>query len=193
MVDPADRTYPTIVTTTYVTTRTGTSAVTVDHVAVMDPWPTSPEPESIPFTMLETAVTQRTISSAGATPTTTYTTAISTWILWSISDLDMPPWQPPSCPGPGGCAYRSIKPHPRCLELNRETRCAAQCLLKDWMWWCTRHAGGEADAYMGRVCAGDNSTSYEELLEPCDHTDFKPGCSLCPEEEEEEWEGEGVA
>jgi hypothetical protein len=183
MVDPADRTYPTNVTSTYSTTRTDTAAVTVDHVTAIDAWTISPDPESVPYTMTETQITERTIFPSAAAPTTTHITATSTWMLWTISTLDMPPYAPIVCPGPGGCSPQSIKPNTRCLELGLETRCAAQCLLKDWMWWCTRHVGGEDGALMGRVCAGNNSTDYEEILEPCDHTDFKPGCQLCPEDE----------
>jgi hypothetical protein len=185
MVDPADRTYPTTVTTTYSTTRTSAATVTVDHVTVIDPWPISPDPMSLPYTMFQTEITQRIISPAAATPTTSSMTTNSTWLLWVIQNFDLPPAIPPECPGPGGCAPRSVKPHPLCEYSGRETRCPAQCQLKDWMWWCKKQVQGEQDTPMGRVCAGNNSTAYEQLLEPCDHTDFKPGCQLCPDTEEE--------
>jgi hypothetical protein len=186
MTDPADRTYPTTVTNTYIKTKSDTSAVTIDQVTVLDPWPTSPDPEAVPFTMKETEITQRTISPTAGVATTLSMTVTSTWILWTTSFLDMPPSSPPECPGPGGCSYPSVKPHPRCRALSRETRCAAQCTLKDWMWWCKSHAELETNGPVGRVCSDGNSTDYEYLLEPCDHTDFKPGCPLCPEYEEVE-------
>lgn len=192
MVDPADRTYPTTVTSTLSTTRTGPSgATTIDHVTMIDPWPTSPDPEVVPFTNTETAVTERIVitkAAEGPATATTTMTATSTWILWPVRILDMPPYIPPQCPGPSGCAYRSVKPHPRCERSGRETRCAAQCLLKDWLWWCSNNVTDpDATRYYGRVCADGNvtDTAYDLLLEPCDHTDFKPGCPLCLNEDGE--------
>ncbi|KAK3315571.1 hypothetical protein B0H66DRAFT_536437 [Apodospora peruviana] len=181
MADPATRSYPTTVTTIYSTTIAGAVGITIDRVTVLDPWPTSPDPEKVPFTMLETQVTERTVSPPGAavTPTVATTTAISTWILWGVLDFDMPPYSPPVCPGPGGCSYGTIKPNGRCMDLGWETTCASQCLLKDWMWWCAKSADSSAPP-MGRVCAPvGNTTTYLQLYEPCDHTDYKTGCTLC--------------
>lgn len=184
MVDPADLTYPTTLTTIYSTTYTNAAAVTVDEVTVIDPWPTSPDPASAPYTKTETQITQRTVSAAGAAPTATSITATAVWLLWTIQPFDMVPYEPPACPGPDGCSYPSIKPHWKCLDMHLETRCYRQCVLKNWMWWCRRSAEAEGDGLgpVGRVCAGTNTTvaEWEPLLEPCDHTDMMPGCSICP-------------
>ena len=183
MSDPAERTYPTTITSTYSTVHSTAGVATTDHVTVIDPWPVSPDPESFPYTLLQTAITQRTISPASATPSTSSITATSTWFVWSIQPFDMPPSGLNDCSEPGECTYGAIKPHPRCDEQGRETRCVAQCLLKDWMWWCIAAKEGQMDPPMGRVCAASNSTDYKQLLEPCDHTDFSPLCPLCPEED----------
>ncbi|KAK1751188.1 hypothetical protein QBC47DRAFT_392407 [Echria macrotheca] len=103
----------------------------------------------------------------------------------------MNPARAPDCPGPDGCSYPTVKPHSSCIERHLETRCYRQCLLKNWMWWCRQNGpGDEADPGLGpigRVCAGTNSTiaTWEPLLEPCDHTDMAPGCSICPGYEDE--------
>jgi len=209
MTDPASRTYPTTITTNFTTThmnnQTGNfTTATIDVVTLIDPWPVSPDPESPPYTVTQTAHTQRTIlispsyptSSSPSIPssTTTNITTTRVWTLWTIQAFDLPPYDTPACPGPGGCSYPAIKPHPRCAERKLETRCAAQCLLRDWMWWCAGRVDGEPE-YMGRVCAASNSTGPwdgdgDQLLEPCDHTDFKPGCSICEGyREDEPWVG----
>ncbi|KAK4450940.1 hypothetical protein QBC34DRAFT_447904 [Podospora aff. communis PSN243] len=202
MTDPADRTYPTTITNILTTTRSPSAPtgapLTIDHITLLDPWPTSPDPQSVPFTLTQTALTQRTISAAGATPTTLSLNSTIFYKLWTIQALDMVPYEPPVCPGPGGCSYPAIKPHAECSKLKMQTRCAAQCQLKDWMWWCRGHIEGERD-YEGRVCArtpnatevGMAGKTWEvELLEPCDHTDLKPGCTICDGyEEEDPWIG----
>lgn len=195
MVDPATRSYPTTVTTIFTTMHTAPASpatTTIDLVTVIDPWPTSPDPELVPYTKTETQITQRTLSASGTTPTTTTLTSISTWTVWTIQAFDMRPFDPPACPGPQGCSWPSIKPSQRCLDLKMQTRCAKQCVLKDWLWWCAEGQAPEGDRGMGlgpvgRVCAATNSTSesWVPLLEPCDHTDWKPGCSLCEGYEEE--------
>jgi len=193
MVNPADRTYPTTVTSFYTTTTTGATAITIDHVTVIDPWPTSPDPELVPFTIYESAITQRTViplpspaASPLADPTnfTTTITSTTTWHVWVVYAFDMSPYTPPTCPGPEGCAYGSIKPSGRCEELGHQTRCARQCLMKDYLWWCTKRAEGDPEPILGRVCddgRGTNAT-FEQLVEPCDHTDWRAGCLLCAEE-----------
>jgi len=223
MTDPASRTYPTTITNVLTTTHSPnpTAPVTIDHITLLDPWPTSPDPESVPFTLTQTALTQRTISfPTAATPSlpvsVTEINSTKVYILWTIQSrrslqsayfffpfpfhipfqshpsfpkyhklthhtltkVDMTPYEPPVCPGPNGCSYPAIKPHSECAKLKLQTRCAAQCLLKDWMWWCTKHVSGEAD-HVGRVCAATGGTEPwgVELLEPCDHTDMSKSIS----------------
>ncbi len=194
MTDPANRTYPTTITNIHTTTLTGPSAtLTIDRITILDPWPISPDRESMPYTMTQTQLTTRVVSSPGATPSAIALTSTAVYNLWDILPFDMPPSQTPMCPSPErDCAYGSIKPNPRCEELGRETRCAAQCLLKDWLWWCpTGRSYGkpEAGPVLGRVCYGDEDGKGAalQLMEPCDHTDFLAGCPRC--KEEEEWSG----
>ncbi|KAM7208154.1 hypothetical protein V8F20_001434 [Naviculisporaceae sp. PSN 640] len=203
MDSPASWTFPTTRKTTYLTTTTGTAALTIDDVTVLDPWPTSPDPELVPHTMYETAITHRTIipspSSTPQTPNpeepqanTTITTMITsrtTYLLWAIYAFDMSPYTLPTCPGPENCAYSSIKPSGTCEELgpNWQTRCAGQCLLKDWMWWCTKVGEDDLANIRGRVCddgGGGTNATLVQLVEPCDHTDWKAGCLKCAEDEE---------
>lgn len=189
MIDPGDRTYPTIVTSTFASTRTQGRLTTVDQITILDNWTTSPDPTLVPYTMVQTETTQRTVSAAGAEPTMTVLNSTTTWIVWTVSAFDMPPYQSLECPGPDGCAYGTIKPNYLCDEMRRETRCAAQCELRDWLWWC--RADGGINAPIGRVCSDGNQTDYKMLLEPCDHTDFKSGCQVCPGYERD-WESYGV-
>jgi len=192
MPDPATRSYPTTITTLFTTTHTLSAqpgTTTIDHITVIDPWPTSPDPELAPYTQTETVITSRTISVAGATPTTTTSELrkIVTWTVWTIQPFDMRPFDPPACPGPGGCSWPSIKPAQKCLDLKMQTRCAKQCVLKDWLWWCAegqqtlQETEVKGLGPVGRVCAPTNSTveTWVPLLEPCDHTDWMPGCSIC--------------
>ncbi|KAK4209766.1 hypothetical protein QBC37DRAFT_391025 [Rhypophila decipiens] len=200
MDSPASRTYPTTITSSYLTTITGSAALTIDHVTVLDPWPTSPDPEIVPYTMFQTGITQRTIVPIIASPSavsseqpgipaaeniTTMITTTTTYLLWVIYAFDMSPYTIPACPGPEGCAYSSIKPNGRCEELGWQTRCAGQCLLKDWMWWCTKVGEDDLGSIRGRVCddgMGVNAT-LEQLVEPCDHTDWRARCVRCAEDE----------
>ncbi|KAK4196032.1 hypothetical protein QBC40DRAFT_184436 [Triangularia verruculosa] len=200
--------YPTTGTTTSTTTYTNPStpfATTIDHITLLDPWPVSPDFASIfPYPLTQTEIVSRTIilspSSTSVLPP--YSTTLD-WSLWAVQSFDMPPYDAPICPGPEGeegCAYGSIKPDYRCEDLGLETRCARQCELKDWVWWCRlpRNDGKDSSglgAPMGRVCAdrakglgdGGGGLAWVPLVEPCDHTDFKVGCPFCPEEEEEDW------
>ncbi|KAK0725117.1 hypothetical protein B0H67DRAFT_641568 [Lasiosphaeris hirsuta] len=197
MPDAADRTYPTTLTTTLAPTTLPITnlATTIDAVTLIDPWPLSPDPERAPLTLTATAVTQRTIL-VSTTTTRTALTSVATYLVWPPQPFDMPEWVTPGCQYPDpdmACSARgsSIKPDGRCLELKRETRCAAQCLLKDWTWWCA--TGG---APIGRVCEGPEGVNGTVaagdfalvLGEPCDHTDYKPGCKICPFEDP----GDGV-
>ncbi|KAK4638846.1 hypothetical protein QC761_0102170 [Podospora bellae-mahoneyi] len=212
-------TYPTTIITTLTTTYTNPStpsATTIDHITLLDPWPVSPDFESIfPYPLTQTEILSRTIiHSPSSTSISPPTSTTLTWSLWAVQAFDMSPYVPPICPGPEGeegCAYGSIKPHYRCEELGLETRCARQCELKDWIWWCRLPrndgkdslGGGLGGAPVGRVCAdrvdgrggegGGGGLAWVPLVEPCDHTDFKVGCKVCREEEEEEgrveWRG----
>ena len=186
MTDPAERTYPTTFTRVQTaTTAIAPSVVVVDTTTLIDPWPVSPDFELIPMTMLQTGITVRTVSTINAltndTPTRTTLSTTSTWIMWGTAVTDMAVRPGPQCAQVQGadCNPPAVKQHPRCDELGRDTRCAAQCLLKDWLWWCYQHTAADKDLKpMGKLCYG-NSTAYEQLLEPCDHTDFAPDCLAC--------------
>ncbi|KAK0666563.1 hypothetical protein QBC41DRAFT_397973 [Cercophora samala] len=200
--------YPTTITTTLTTTYTNPStpsATTIDHITLLDPWPISPDFEVIfPYPLTQTEILSRTvILSPSSTSISPPSSTTLNWSLWAVQAFDMSPYVPPICPGPEGeegCAYGSIKPHYRCEELGLETRCARQCELKDWIWWCRlpRNDGKDSSgvgAPVGRVCAdrangsveGGGGLAWVPLVEPCDHTDFKVGCAVCQEEGEEEW------
>ncbi|KAH8898807.1 hypothetical protein GQ53DRAFT_817035 [Thozetella sp. PMI_491] len=184
MTDPADRTYPTTITSTAVASYVSASTTTIDHLTFVDPWPVSPIPESFPYTMKQTRVTVRTVlppsRTADALPATTIT-AYATYILWTLSDFDMVPYIPPGCADPGNCKPPAIKPT-RCESTNRETRCATQCEVKDFLWFCLQAnnstLGASEAKPQGRACYGKNG-EWEQLLEPCDHTDFAPWCKAC--------------
>ncbi|KAK3347249.1 hypothetical protein B0T25DRAFT_584271 [Lasiosphaeria hispida] len=198
MPDAADRTYPTTLTTIFAATTlpmANRSATTIDAITLIDPWPLSPDPEHAPLTLTATAVTQRTVIASSATITSTAITSVATYLVWPPQPFDMPDWVPPRCQYPDpdmACSLRgsSIKPDGRCTELHRETRCAAQCLLKDWTWWCATglDKGKEAGHPIGRVCEGPEgangtvaSGDFALVIgEPCDHTDYRPGCKVCP-------------
>ncbi|KAK0639845.1 hypothetical protein B0T16DRAFT_395498 [Cercophora newfieldiana] len=109
MTDPADRTYPTTITNTLATTHRAnpTDPLTIDQITLLDPWPTSPDPQSVPFTMTQTAITTRTISPLSSSPTTTILNTTVFYKLWTIQAFDMPPYQDLTCPGPNGCVRRN--------------------------------------------------------------------------------------
>ena len=209
MPDAATRTYPTTLTTILSQSTLAVpnpSATTVDQVTLIDPWPLSPDPEFAPLTVTQTAVTQRTIfmtflppapspdpsatvvRSPATSVTSTTIQATSTYLVWPPQPFDMPDWVTPTCQYPHeirACSLRdsSIKPDRRCTARNRETRCAAQCLLKDWTWWCATGAGTGPGHRIGRVCEAALGEDVIVLGEPCDHTDYKPNCEVC------QWEG----
>ncbi len=193
MTDPADRTYPTTVTRASTTSYTSASATTIDQVTFIDPWPISPAMESFPYTMTQTRITARTVlprSGATDSPATITTTAYATYILWTIVDLDMEPDRSPACAGPGNCNPPAIKPT-RCEQTGRETRCATQCELRDWLWFCLQSnnstQGALTEKPEGRSCYAKNG-QWEQLLEPCDHTDYAPGCKPCvPRLRDDQW------
>ncbi len=152
---------------------------------MIEPWPSSPDPDFFPYTIIQTAITEQTIThhmtlAKDGPPTQDVTkttlTVPSTWIIWETAATDMPVGTPPDCGGP--CTPSAIKPHGVCYEKRLETRCAAQCTIRDWQWWCYKHPPGDQDPPQGKIC-WTNSTSYEQLLEPCDHTDFLPNCKQC--------------
>jgi hypothetical protein len=178
--DTTTPTYPLTVTTIFSTSPT---TATTDHVTLLEAWPIVPDPEAFPYTMRQTALTQRVIPPSS----TTTLIATSTWMLWETAATDMVVGTSPMCAGE--CNPPALKPHYRCLESGRETRCAAQCEIKQaqglYLWWCLKTAGGWGGEMkpMGRLC-WDNGTAYEALLEPCDHTDLRPDCKLCAAGEE---------
>lgn len=209
MPEAVTRTYPTTLTTILspsTLAAVNPSATTIDHVTLIDPWPYYPDPELglAPLTLTQTALTKRSIlatflpsapspdPSAAFSPTpvtsvsSTTLTATSTFLVWPPQSFDMPDYLIPGCQYPDetmNCSLHdsSIKPDSRCLAMNRETRCARQCLLKDWTWFCATGEG--AGDRVGRVCEGGKGEEDVLLGEPCDHTDYAPGCAICP------WEG----
>src|SRR3569833_391187 len=196
MTDPSDRTYPTTITR-FSTATIGTapaSAVTVDRITYIDPWPVSPTDESYPYTMTQTRVTARTIlppssfisasttaisaiSPSVATPvlpsSTTTMTALATYILWQPSYFDLDPAEPPGCLQPGDCApARAVKPS-RCEGQGRETRCAVQCEYQDYLFFCliagtskngTILTPTTEDKPQGRVCIDKDSGKLTQQL-----------------------------
>ncbi len=118
MTDPADRTYPTTITSTSAASYVSASATTIDHLTFIDPWPVSPVMESFPYNMTQTRITARTIlPSSGATgsPSTATVTAYATYGLWALSDFGMVPSESPGCANPRNCKPPAIKPT-RCEE-----------------------------------------------------------------------------
>lgn len=195
-------TYPTTVTslwsttiTTFATAAAGASSpipapdtwITVRTVTLLDPWPVSPDPYLYPYTILETSIVKDTVVH-GASTTTTASTAYPTWLVWDTQGADLPVGNVPQCAKTdtgGQCAPPAWKPDTRCLALGQETRCRAQCTIRNWQWWCEKappdrdSVGGPVPVGMGRLCWG-GAGNYTQLVEPCDDTDYPPECAPCP-------------
>jgi len=161
------------------------SRVTADIVTTIEPWLSAPDPESFPYSITQTVITDRTVTyeltqskdgPSTESVTRTKETVSSAWLIWETSPTDMPVGRDPQCAP--GCTPSAIKAHPVCVEEGLETRCASQCTIRDYQWWCYRHKATDEALPQGKLCWA-NSTHYEQLMEPCDHTDFPPGCKPC--------------
>ncbi len=188
--------YPTTVTSTWSTTITSFSSatpfstppsmwmVTTSTVTVIEPWPVSPDPAQFPMTMVQTSIVHAWTVLAGVSITASAlmstTTLYKTWVVWETQAADLPVGNVPRCEA-GGCTPAAWKPNGHCLGLGMETRCRAQCIIRDWQWWCLKDdkQGKTADSPpMGRLCWG-SATNYTQLVEPCDGTDYLPDCPAC--------------
>jgi hypothetical protein len=196
-------TYPTTVTHTY--TRTSTSklprGLTHDEskpttavlfaVNLVEPWPSSPDPEEFPYTLTQTGYTKRydVAVSAGSTATLSSAdvTATSTWVLWDTAATDLPKGRRlPKCEG---CAVHAGRRDPRCKDKGRETACHSQCKIRDvegrHVWWCHKRMPGDGstEVNIGRVCA-DGTKWYQQLYEPCHVDDLRHDCPPCLDRDE---------
>ncbi|CAK7213099.1 hypothetical protein SBRCBS47491_001687 [Sporothrix bragantina] len=193
-------TYPTTITSIWTTTITSSASpsdiwTTARTVTVLEPWSVSPDPYgNFPYTIHQTSIIRETVAHAATTVTPAASTAYPTWVLWDTQAADLPVGNVPRCESVAssngvtkGCAPSALKPDTRCLDLGLETRCHAQCIIRDWQWWCRQADDGllvsnssdSSELPMGRLCWG-NSHNYTQLVEPCDGTDYPPDCDACP-------------
>ncbi|CAK7217910.1 hypothetical protein SCUCBS95973_003308 [Sporothrix curviconia] len=194
-------TYPTTVTRSWTRTLTAkptvrataasvnTDIVTVQTVTLYEAWPSSPNPEQFPYTLLQTAVTSRQLYSpahtdasgkaaapatggplsiANVAPSATSArTVTSTWLLWDTSPTDLAVGQAlPACEKPGGhrCATPNLKQDTRCAERGLATACHSQCKIRrveGWdVWQC--HKVGDGTSRIKSPSGGndnDNETT----------------------------------
>lgn len=164
-------TYPTTVTRIWSRTlsdkaKASETAVTVQTVTMYEPWPTSPNPENFPYTLLQTAVTARDVYKATTdaqgqvsatgppltvTPARTVTVT-STWVLWNTSPTDLAVGEKPAgCKHSNPhndqkCATPNLKQDTRCLEHGLTTACHSQCKIRRVegmeLWWCQKRGDG---------------------------------------------------
>ncbi|CAK7230672.1 hypothetical protein SBRCBS47491_007665 [Sporothrix bragantina] len=188
-------TYPTTITRSWTRTLTAkstasatssinTDILTVQTVTLYEAWPSSPNPEHFPYTLLQTAVTSRQLYSAKtntdgkAVPTgaalssniepsaTTPRTVTSTWLLWDTSPTDLAVGEAlPVCEKPGGhrCATPNLKQDTRCAERSLTTACHSQCKIRrveGWdVWQCHK--------------VGDGTSKFSELKSKDAETDTR--------------------
>jgi len=199
--EPFKTQYPTTVTKSFSRTTTskaprslatdGTrgTTVTIRTVTQLEPWHSSPDPSYYPYTLEQTAITdRREIAIQGGTSsvvTSTTQTVTSTWIIWDTAATDLPVGKPlPPCQG--GCVPPVIKQAQACMEANLETACHSQCKIRDveghLVWWCHKRNGNDtSEVALGRVCSG-GAGYYVQLGEPCDHGDHRADCPPCAQE-----------
>ncbi|ERS97276.1 hypothetical protein HMPREF1624_06607 [Sporothrix schenckii ATCC 58251] len=135
-----------------------------------EPWPSSPNPEYFPYTLMQTAITSRHLYSAhvddkgrvaptGApwtATTVTPRTVTSTWVLWNTSPTDLAVGEALTpCDRSNGhndqkCATPNLKQDTRCLEHGLTTACHSQCKIRrveGWdLWWCHKRGDGTSKA-----------------------------------------------
>ncbi len=198
---PPPSTYPTTVTRSWSRTSSqiprtalATDAIpttTVKTVTVLEPWPSSPNPELFPYTLTQTAITDRREEMVDGDTrrvlVSTTQAVTSTWVVWDTAPTDLPRgMELPKCEV---CAPPRIKQDKRCTERGLETACHSQCKIRQVegfdVWWChQRTTNDTSEVAIGRVCSGGGNY-YEQLLEPCDHADHRHDC---PPFAAEQWE-----
>jgi hypothetical protein len=191
-------TYPTTVTSIWSTTSSATISpdgawpvfhrqvyITTLTVTTLEPWSSSPT--SFPHTLVQTAITHRTMTTeitpcvaCGTAPLTTIATAVqtsqSTWLLYAPAPTDLPRDATLPCAECAGPAFRT---DPRCQALGLDTACQAQCDLRGGLWWCFRREYADrGPLQMGRACWGKGE-EYLQLVTPCAVGDHAFACTPC--------------